>query len=252
MAGISSLFVLKPYSLTLLGIRKRFETVFGIENFTQSFHNNWKQALRAADKKGTASYPYGFFKVTNIQPEGEKNIVNMARVGTGRVISPDGNNATVTKLFLFPVKLSLDCEVKFSDAMEAQQFALSLAVLLNTRTLSFSQMYLGDTWTCLVTGSGGGNSAAVTPPVIEDLNDGSTPGTTSVPFQLEISTKIGFKRDVAKLNNYGIVNMRVRPSSDEEAGSAVGPDDVIFTEAEITSYGSVAAAWNNLQGKQDG
>lgn len=252
MASLSSLFVLKPYSLTLLGLRKRFETVFGIENFTQSFHNNWKQALRASDPKAVATYPYGFFKVTNIQPEGEKNIVNMARVGTGKVISPDGNNATVTKLFLFPVKLSIECEVKFSDAVSAQQFALALSILLNTRTLSFSQMYLGDTWTCMVTGSGGGNSAAITPPVIEDLNDGSTPGTCSVPFQLEISTKIGFKRDVAKLNNHGIVNMRVRPSSDEEAGAAIGPDDVVFTEAEVSAYGSIGAEWDNLQGKQNG
>ena len=236
MAGISDLFELKPYSLTLLGIRKRFEKVFGVDNFTQSFHNNWKQALRAADAKATASYPYGFFKVTNIQPEGEKNIVNMARVGTGKAISSDGNNATVTKLFMFPVKLSLECEVKFSDAIDAQQFAVALSILLNTRTLSFSVMYLGDTWTCTVTGSGGGNSAAVTPPVIEDLNDGTTPGTSSVPFQLEISTKIGFKRDVAKLNNYGIVNMRVRPSNEADSGSAtIEEGDVLFTEAEVSA-----------------
>ena len=250
MAGIASLFDLKPYSMTLLGIRKRFASVFGVENFTQSFHNNWKQALRAADAKATAAYPYGFFKVTNIQPEGEKNIVNMARVGTGKTISADGNNATVTKLFMFPVKLSLECEMKFSDALAAQQFALALSILINTRSLSFSQMYLGDTWTCMVTGSGGGNAAAVTPPVIEDLNDGSTPGTSSVQFQLEISTNIGFKRDVAKLNNYGLVNMRVRSGSED--GPATD-DDVVFTEAEISAASStIGAEWNNLQGTADG
>lgn len=198
-----------PMALMLVGLQRQFNAVLGVSNMTQQFHQNWKQGLRASKPMGQGTnYPYGWFKLTSIVPDGDRNIVNMARAGTGRVLLGEANNSSIGRTYLFPITVSLDCAVKFDDSAAAVHFCSYLAIILSLRLVSFDINYKGTKWQAEVSG-GSGQSTSVSIPTVEDLNDGSTPGTVTVEFQLSIRTKCGFVREVAKLNNLGVVQMNV-------------------------------------------
>lgn len=202
----------KTLELTLAGFISVFKQVLGVRNFGQQFHNNWKQMLRATT--GT-QYPYGGFKITTATLGHDKNLVNMARVGTGQGLSSRASNTGITRAHLFPVTLQLDCVIKFNDPVAAQMWAIASAIMFSTRQLSFQLGYGPDTWTVTCTANGD-QSATVSMPFCEDLNDSaaSTPGSVEVAFQLQVDTKIGFYYEVAKVNNDGAISMSVTQGSE--------------------------------------
>lgn len=219
--SITSLIDIATFALAVKGVRERFEKMLGVKNFTMQYHNNWKQGLRATRAKGT-DYPYGGFKITQFELDGAQfNFKNMARAGTGESVTVDNSNTSIRKFFLFPVKLSFECVVKFSDPKEAWRFDMALAVLMATGRLDFKVAYGGDTYQTRIT-FGSGNSASVPAPYIDDLNEGSTPGTSEISFSLTVETKIGFYRDVSKLNNYGAVTLTIDPT-----GQSKDPEDAM-------------------------
>ena len=200
--------------LTIRGVKARLEEVLGVSNFSLQFHNNWKQGLRASKAEGT-NYPHGGFKMTNITIT-ENNAKNMMRVGTGDGVRGDVNNAIISRSFLVPAKLSLECEIKFQDVQEAMMFSAAASLFISGGVLGFKIEY-GDSveWHCNVT-VGGSQPASMPMPVIDDLNEGSTPGTAGISFSLEVSTKIGFIRDVSKLNIYGEVRFTAHADNSAE------------------------------------
>lgn len=197
----------KTLELTLKGFTDSFKHVLGVSSFVQQFHNNWKQVLRAST--GT-KYPYGGFKLTTVQLQHDKNLVNMARVGTGQGVSHTPINTSISRAYLFPVQLQLECVVKFNDPVEAQMWAVAAAIMFSTRQLSFKLSLGPDHWTVNCTANGD-QSASMTMPYTEDLNDSgaSTPGSVELQFQLLLDTKIGFFTEVQKLNNDGAISMSV-------------------------------------------
>jgi hypothetical protein len=195
-----------PLLLTVRGIKERFRDVLGVTNFSVQFHNNWKQGLRASKPTGT-SYPHGGFKMTAINVT-ENNIKNMLRVGTGDgIVSGGNNNAILQRSFLIPVLINCECEIKFQDMQEALAFCTAASIFLPVGMLSFEIAYARNKWHSNVTLSGGGKSMPL--PMIDDLNEGSTPGTAAVTFSLDVTSKIGFIRDITKINNYGAVQFNV-------------------------------------------
>ena len=219
--SITSLIDIATFALSIKGVRDRFQRMLGVKNFTMQYHNNWKQGLRATRAAGT-DYPYGGFKVTQFELDGSQfNFKNMARAGTGESVTVDNSNTSIRKFYLFPVKLSLECVVKFSDPKDAWRFDMALAVMIATGRLDFKVMYGGDSYQASVT-LGSGNSASVPAPFIDDLNEGSTPGTSEIAFSITLETKIGFYRDVSKLNNYGAVTLSIDPT-----GQNTDPEDAM-------------------------
>lgn len=215
--------------LTIRGVKQMFREVLGVENFSLQFHNNWKQGLRASKKTGTA-YPHGGFKITTINAT-ENNLKNMMRVGTGDGIVAGGqNNAVIKRSFLIPVLLNCECEIKFQDVQEAMMFSTAASIFLSCGMLSFQATYGNNSWTCEVKLSGGGKSMPM--PMIDDLNDGSTPGTAGVAFSLDVTTKVGFIRDVSKINNYGAVEFNVAAAATPAAEEVAA----LFAEAEGQQY----------------
>jgi len=195
-----------PLLLTVRALKEQFKDVMGVENFSLQFHNNWKQGLRASKATGTA-YPHGGFKMTAINVT-ENNIKNMLRVGTGDgVVAGGQNNAVLQRSFLIPVLINCECEIKFQDMQEAIAFCTAAAIFFPVGMLGSEISYARNKWFSNVTLSGGGKSMPL--PMIDDLNEGSTPGTAAVNFSLDVTSKIGFIRDISKINNYGSVQFNV-------------------------------------------
>lgn len=200
--------------LTVRGLKEMFNSVLGVENFSLQFHNNWKQGLRASKKTGT-DYPHGGFKITTLNVT-ENNLKNMMRVGTGDgVVAGANNNAVIQRSFLVAALLNCEVEIKFQDVQEAMMFSAAASIFLSCGMLSFQVAYGRNTWSCEVKLSGGGHSMPM--PMIDDLNEGSTPGTAAVSFSLDVTTKIGFIRDVSKINNYGKVQFNAAVSGTPDA-----------------------------------
>lgn len=212
--SMAELFDLAPLMFTVEGLKKSFAAKLGVNNLAWAFHNNWKQTLRASKGDGTA-YPHGNFKLTGVEVGSDPNIRNIARVGSGHNTTVTQNNASIRKFYLFPVKLTFDFEVKFQDVKQGIQFAMAANVLTAISELSFYISYMGDRWNARV--SNAGTATGNIPfPTIDDLNEGSTPGTAAIQFQLTVDTKLGFVRDTNKLNNLGEVNINADLATKEE------------------------------------
>lgn len=185
---------------TLAGIQRKFSVGLGLERFVMSMHNNPKQQLRAAF--GSTNYPYGWFKCSSIALDKERaNIANIARFTSGHKISITDSNATITMNHYFPVTIQCECQVKFDNYEKGLLFIQQILIASPVKLLNFEILMPSDKWTVEIANEGD----MVPMPVIDDLDDGSTPGTYSIDFTLTVKTKIGFNREAAKINNAGEV-----------------------------------------------
>lgn len=212
--SMADLFDLAPLMFTVEGLKKAFASKLGVNNLSWAFHNNWKQSLRASKSDGTA-YPHGNFKLTGVEVGNDVNLRNLSRVGSGRNTRAVQNNASLRQFYMFPVRMTFDFEMKFQDVKQGIQFAMAANVLLAISELSFYITYMGDRWNARVSNSGSATSN-IPFPTIDDLNEGSTPGTAAIQFQITVDTKLGFVRDITKLNNLGEVSINADLATQEE------------------------------------
>lgn len=191
---------------TILGIQRQFRRGFGLNRFILSIHNNPKQGIRANFNQNT-NYPYGWFKITTLAFNREllQNPKNVARFGSGWAIGRDPTNAIVTTNYYFPVTLQCECVVKFMHFDQSLLFAQQLVISGITELLGFEIQMPTSKWTVRVLLDG----ESVPLPYIEDLDDGSTPGSMEMTFNFTIQTKIGFNAEQAKINNYGEITADV-------------------------------------------
>jgi len=206
---------------TIFGIQRQFRNGYGLTRFVWSVHNNPKQGIRALNAQST-DYPYGWFKLTNMAFNRElmQNPKSAGRFGTGWALNPDPDNAIVVQNYYFPVTLSAEVTVKFMQIDEALAFCQQMLVASLVELMAFEIKMPTTQFTVRVLLDG----EAIPFPYIEDLDDGSTPGSFEIIIPLTIQTKIGFSTDQAKINNYGEVTMNTKLDIDDyEAGTTSIP-----------------------------
>ncbi|ARW58777.1 hypothetical protein HOS33_gp137 [Erwinia phage vB_EamM_Y3] len=187
---------------TIFGFQRQFRQGFGLKRFVWSVHNNPKQGIRATNNYST-DYPYGWFKLPTIAFDREtlSNPKTVARHGSGWAVGGSDTNAIVVTNYYFPVNMSGTLFVKFMNVDQALLFVQQLLVASISDLLSFSIEMPTAKWTVRVSVEGD----SIPMPTIEDLDDGSTPGSFELEIPILIKSKIGFNLEQAKINNYGEV-----------------------------------------------
>ncbi|AWY08413.1 hypothetical protein HOT49_gp139 [Erwinia phage vB_EamM_Alexandra] len=192
---------------TLFGFQRQFRQGFQLKRFVWSVHNNPKQGIRATNNQST-DYPYGWFKLPNIafNREESANVKTIARHGSGWAIGTDedGTNAIVVTNYYFPVTLTGSLFLKFMDVNQALLCIQQLMIAGLTDLMSFSIEMPTSKWTVRVK-----LDDSLPMPNIDDLDEGSTPGSFELEIPITIMTKIGFNMEQAKINNYGEVTENV-------------------------------------------
>ena len=198
---------------TIFGFQRQFRQGFGLKRFVWSVHNNPKQGIRATNNQST-DYPYGWFKIPTMAFDREllSNPKSVSRFGSGWSIGQqDGTNAIVVTNYYFPVTLQGSLYVKFMNIDQALLFVQQLLIASISELLSFKIQMPTSEWTVRVLVDGD----SVPLPNIEDLDDGSTPGSFELEIPVTIKTKIGFNLEQAKINNYGEITEYVQIDMDD-------------------------------------
>lgn len=198
---------------TILGIQRQFKNGYGLNRFVWSVHNNPKQGIRALNAQST-DYPYGWFKLNSMAFNREllANPKSAGRFGTGWALTPDPSNAIVVTNYYFPVILSAEATVKFMQIDDALAFIQQFLIASVVELMAFEVIMASTKFTVRVLLDGD----SVPLPNIEDLDDGSTPGSFDIVIPLTIQTKIGFSTDQAKINNYGEVTVDTHIDTDAD------------------------------------
>lgn len=197
---------------TILGIQRQFRNGFGLTRFVWSTHNNPKQGIRALNAQST-DYPYGWVRFNSMAFNRElmQNAKNAGRFGTGWAISEDPDNAIVVQNYYFPVTIGAEATVKFMSIDQALAFIQQFLIASVVELMAFEVQMATTKFTVRVLLDGD----SIPLPYIEDLDDGSTPGSFDIVIPLTIQTKIGFSTDQAKINNYGDVTLETKLDMDE-------------------------------------
>ncbi|QZE59044.1 hypothetical protein MPK64_gp141 [Erwinia phage pEa_SNUABM_16] len=195
---------------TIFGFQRQFRQGFGLKRFVWSVHNNPKQGIRATNNQST-DYPYGWFKLPTMAFNREEsvNIKNIARHGSGWAIGSDGTNAVVVTNYYFPITLTGSLYLKFMNIDQALLCVQQLMVAGLTDLMSFSIEMPTAKWTVRVK-----IDDSIPLPNIDDLDEGSTPGSFELEIPITIMTKIGFNMEQAKINNYGEITENVEIDMD--------------------------------------
>ena len=198
---------------TLFGVQRQIRRGFGLNRFVFSTHNNPKQGLRALFDQST-DYPYGWFKINNFALNREliANAKNIGRAGSGYAIGHEPANAIVVRNYYLPVTLSGSLYVKFLHLDQALLFMQQLMIANAVEMLAFELEMPTTKWTVrfLIEGD------SIPFPNIEDLDEGSTPGSMELEIPFQVTSKIGFNLDTAKINNYGEITVRTEIDTGEE------------------------------------
>ena len=195
---------------TIFGFQRQFRQGFGLKRFVWSVHNNPKQGIRATNNQST-DYPYGWFKLPNIAFNRDEsvNVKNIARHGSGWALGKDDTNAIVVTNYYFPVTLTGSLFVKFMNIDQALLFIQQAMIAGLTDLMSFSIEMPTAKWTARVK-----LDDSLPMPNIDDLDDGSTPGSFELEIPITIHSKIGFNMEQAKINNYGEITENVEIDMD--------------------------------------
>lgn len=198
---------------TLFGIQRQIRRGFGMTRFVFTMHNNPKQGLRALFNQST-DYPYGWFKINTFSLNREliANGKNIGRFGSGWAIGQEPANAVAIRNFYFPAVLQGSFYVKFMHMDQALLFSQQLLIAHATEMLSFELSMPTTHWTVRLLLEGD----SIPFPIIEDLDDGSTPTSMEIEIPFTIQTKIGFNMDTAKINNYGEITTNTNIDTGEK------------------------------------
>lgn len=197
---------------TIFGIQRQFRNGYGLQRFVWTVHNNPKQGIRALNAQST-DYPYGWIKFNSIAFNRElmTNPKSAGRYGTGWALNEDPDNAIVVQNYYFPVTISAEATVKFMSIDDALAFIQQFLIASVVELMAFEIRMASTTFTVRVLLDG----ESIPMPYIEDLDEGSTPGSFDIVLPLTIQTKIGFSTDQAKINNYGDITMNTKLDIDE-------------------------------------
>ncbi|AQT28615.1 hypothetical protein YOLOSWAG_135 [Erwinia phage vB_EamM_Yoloswag] len=203
---------------TIHGIQQQFRNGYGLTRFVWMVHNNPKQGIRALNAQST-DYPYGWVKLNNLAFNRElmQNPKSAGRFGTGWALTPDPSNAVVVNNYYFPVTLSAEATVKFMSIDEALAFVQQFLIASIVELMSFEIQMPSTKFTVRVLLDG----ESIPLPFIEDLDEGSTPGSFEITIPLTVQTKIGFNREEAKINNYGEVTVNTKLDIDDYTVNSV-------------------------------
>lgn len=186
----------------LSGVQRTVRTVLGVERFILSVNNNPKQGVRSTF--GSTDYPYGWCKFPTIMLDADKAMLKgIARRGSGWGIGHTDTSATTKINHYFPARLNLECFIKFQQYDDVLAFAQLLLISSVSDLLNFKINL--PTEVIHVKVFVDGNNISL--PQIDDLEEGATPGTFEFTFSLTVDTKIGFSRDIAKINNEGVIEL---------------------------------------------
>lgn len=192
-----------PLMATFVGFKKSFQARFGIEKFPMVMHDNPRKAVVRA--YGSSKYPYGYFRMTELNLNDDRNTFqNIRRFGSGVSIK-DLEDALVQKSFMFPTKVNVECKYLDDDPIRVLNFIQKLAIFNSCRLLSFDISLPGsETWNVNVVSN---QKGAAIPVPVEDDDD--KPTVYEIDFSYELETKIGFEKIVAKINNAGKITTNV-------------------------------------------
>ena len=205
---------------TIFGIQRQFRLGYGIKRFVWTVHNNPKQGIRALNAQST-DYPYGWIKFNAMTYNRElmQNPKTAGRYGTGWAMSDSPENAIVVQNYYFPVTLSAEATVKFLNIDEGLAFIQQFLIASVVELMAFEVQMRHTMFTVRVLLDG----ESINFPYIEDLDEGSTPGSFEFTLPLTIQTKIGFSTDQAKINNYGEITMDTHLDIDDYKPGPTAP-----------------------------
>lgn len=180
------------------GIRKSFKHFFKVKELPFVHNNDVKQMLRA---KMEPTYPYAYLSFTSIgNAENHLLSPNLRRHGTG--MSRSTSNSTITKHYHFPITLRYEFHYVTNDYIDAIRF-ISQALLL-TDSKSMNIKVTSDTVSSFVEIKADSKEIAI-PRADKDAEN--EPEAFDIVMAFTSSTWTGVSREVAKVNNLGIVDV---------------------------------------------
>lgn len=150
-------------------------------------------------------YPYGVYSVTNIGADLEsKNFKSVGRNSEGFTTISDMVNASLSKGFLFPVKVSLKVAYFADDFDDAVATAIRMSLASALTKLSTRVTYKGFSWIIDI-------RLETTDNPMESIEKENEQNTNVYPlsFDFILRTSIGSIKTVSKVNNRGDVEVNV-------------------------------------------
>ena len=179
------------------GVQRVFKKFFNIKELP-FVHNNELKILQR--QKLQPSYPYAYMSVNAIGlPEGGLNGATLGRHGTGMSLSQA--NATLTKHYMFPISVQLEFHYITDNTLDALLFMNKALLLMNTKKLSFRLTVNGVSG---VVGIICDNTEIQLPRA--DKDNEVDPEGHDIALNYRIATWTGVSREVAKVNNAGIID----------------------------------------------
>ena len=186
-------------NVTLYGVRRILERQFRLKNVLYLFNNNLKNPLQ---RKKDWLYPYSYLTLNSLRiVKDQHNNKAVQRHGmsdrqTGFTSQNNATNATINKFFLFPAELQMELHYFHDNVPEIIKFVEAFLILGGNSSLSFF-IKLDDSAQWLARIELQDDSISVP---VYDLEDPVSPGAMEITIALTIHTKMGFVRDVAKVN----------------------------------------------------
>jgi hypothetical protein len=186
---------------TLTGFQNKIREMFQLNAFVINISNNPKRAVEIHEGGKPANLPYGWYVPSTLELENERgNLTNMSRFGSATPIA-NGETSTLKQSYLFPANIPVDLVFRFAEYPEATIFAQRFLLALPAKILNF-EINIGSVCDKFTVEINTGGSYSIPYPKIDDV-DNANGQYYEISLSVTIKTKIGFLRDVAKLNNYG-------------------------------------------------
>lgn len=187
---------------SLYGAKRTFEKQLKLTDVYYILHNNHKAALTLNTKRDP-SKPYGFFSMGSLAISKEYgNNKSIRRSGythsqNNFAFVNSATNATIHNFFMFPAEISCEFHYYNNDIKELTRFLEVFAILAVTDCFNF-MVKINEEAEWVVRVEITDNMISI--PEI-DLESAENPATSEIVVPFVIHTKIGFVRDVAKVNS---------------------------------------------------
>lgn len=182
--------------------------IFGFDKFPLVFDDDPKGAIKRArgnslDSDDRSIYPFGYFRITSTGVKDDAHNAKTAlKHGTGYAITPEMENAVISKLYKLWANVDLEVFVEFSNAIQMLKFAEKMSMCIKAKSLTTGvALDNGDEWSVIFSGS----PQITIPQATKDSE--TSPNIYVVNFQIAAHTQFGESRDVPKINNEGRITV---------------------------------------------
>ncbi len=180
-------------ALSLKGVRAVFEQEFGIKGIEIVTNDQAKQELL---RRKMTSYPYGYFSITDVAPEKDRQNTKVIQRHGWRVGTTEATYSTTKKAYMFPLHVGIEMKYYESDPYQVLYLAEALSLLAGGNGFIFT-IKIGPTFEFQVRLE---CPESVSIPLSE-VDNAQQPGATELDLNFVMNTYGGFLRDTAAVNN---------------------------------------------------